>query len=575
MLILLVWACPPDAGHSPLMLVRYPSEMASKQPALKARDVQATYTLELARMSLPFEHPLPTVADETQDKEHEALPTIVVEPQDKEHEARPTVVVEPQDKEHEAGPTIAVVLQDKEHEARVESSQVPITYRYLTFETTLPLATQHSLGRPDGLPGPEPPDLTKYASPYTWPAFRKNMIVFLSCITTMLVCYAAGSYDAASGQISAKWDVSQTVSYLGISTFTFGFGVVPMVLAPFSEINGRRPIFIVTGILFVVSQLACAVTQSFSGLLVARFFVGVGGSTFSSTIGGVISDIYYKEDRNTPMALLPGAVLFGTGLGPLASGFLAQNLDWRWVFWVQVITCGICILAVITFFKETRGSVILSRKAAALNKWYEAREQSGLVGFEMLLGEKGSERESIRLRWKVKSDEERETVAKMVGISLYRPFHLLFTEPVVFFFSLWVAFSWAIIYLTFSIVPLVFTVNHNFDLQENGAVFAAMCVGSIISTIISMFQDKVARNYGKASSTPEGRLYFSCVQSGLLPVGLFWFGWTLAPSIHWIVPTMAIGCATMGLFSIYLAVCNYLADVYQTYASSALAAQSF
>lgn len=140
-------------------------------------------------------------------------------------------------------------------------------------------------------------------------------------------------------------------------------------------------------------------------------------------------------------------------------------------------------------------------------------------------------------------------------------------------------------------MPLVFTTNHNFNLEQNGAVFAgkiqrtalrlvltvmaAMCVGSIISTVISMFQEKVARHYGKMSSTPEGRLYFSCVQSAFLPIGLFWFGWTLAPSIHWIVPTMAIGCATMGLFSIYLAVCNYLADTYQRYASSALAAQSF
>lgn len=509
-------------------------------------------------------------------------------------------------------PTIAVGPQDKEHEARVESSQVPISYHYLTFETTLPFPSQHSSGGPDGIPGPEPPDLTKYASPFTWPAARKNTIVFLSCITTMLVCYAAGSYDAASGQISTKWGVSQTATYLGITTFTVGFGVAPMVLAPFSEINGRKPVFIVTGILFVVSQLACAVTRSFSGLLVARFFVGVGGSTFSSTIGGVISDIYHKEDRNTPMALLPGAVLFGVGLGPLASGFLAQNLDWRWVFWVQVITCGTCIFAVITLFKETRGSVILSRKAAVLNRWYEAREQSGLVGFEMPVNENSSERESQRVRWKVKSDEERETIAKMIGISLYRPFRecrpfsswhsqwslsnkhdadLLCTEPVVFFFSLWVSFSWAVLYLTFSIVPLVFTANHNFNLEQNGAVFAgkiqqtllrlaltvmsAMCVGSIISTVISMFQEKAAHQFGKSSSTPEGRLYFSCVQSGLLPIGLFWFGWTLAPSIHWIVPTMAIGCATMGLFSIYLAVCNYLADTYQIYASSALAAQSF
>ncbi len=102
-----------------------------------------------------------------------------------------------------------------------------------------------------------------------------------------------------------------------------------------------------------------------------------------------------------------------------------------------------------------------------------------------------------------------------------------------------------------------------------------MCVGSLISTVISIFQEKVARHYGKVSSTPEGRLYFSCVQSALLPIGIFWFAWTLAPSVHWIVPTMAIGCAIMGLFSIYLAVSNYLADTYHRYASSALAAQSF
>ncbi|KAH8601990.1 putative MFS multidrug transporter [Bisporella sp. PMI_857] len=472
--------------------------------------------------------------------------------------------------------TIALEAQlDEDPEARVDVNQESIIYHYLTFETTLPLASQSSSTSPDRLPAPEPPDLTDYISPFTWSASRKNTIIFLSCITSMFVCYAAGSYDAAWEQISTQWGVSQTTVYLGITMFTIGFGVAPMILAPFSELNGRKPVFVVTGILFWVSQLSCAVTRSFPGLLVARFFVGVGGSTFSSTIGGVISDIYHKEDRNTPMALFSGSALFGTGLGLLVSGFLAQNLDWRWVFWVQVITCGACILAVITFFKETRGSVILSRKAVILNRWYEAREEFGLVGFEMPLSENSSKCESQRIRWKVKSDEERETVAKMLSISLYRPFHLLCTEPVVFFFSLWASFSWAVLYLTFSIVPLVFTTNHNFTLEQNGAVFAAMCVGSLMSTVISLFQEKVAHRYGKISSTPEGRLYFSCVQSALLPIGLFWFAWTLAPSIHWIAPTMAIGCATMGLFSIYLAVFNYLADTYHRYASSALAAQSF
>ena len=101
-----------------------------------------------------------------------------------------------------------------------------------------------------------------------------------------------------------------------------------------------------------------------------------------------------------------------------------------------------------------------------------------------------------------------------------------------------------------------------------------MCIGALISTVLSIYQEKLGRHYGKISSTPEGRLYFSCVESALLPIGLFWFGWT-SSSVHWIVPALAVGCATMGIFSVYLAVFNYLADTYHRYASSALAAQSF
>ena len=129
------------------------------------------------------------------------------------------------------------------------------------------------------------------------------------------------------------------------------------------------------------------------------------------------------------MALFSGAALFGTGLGPLCSGFIAQHLSWRWVFYVQVIDCGLLILAVTIFFKETRGSVLLSRRAKLLNSWYEARERVGLVGMEMVVDCEGK-KQSQRIRWKVKSDEERESLAKMIAISIYRPFRTLYLSMV-------------------------------------------------------------------------------------------------------------------------------------------------
>ena len=298
----------------------------------------------------------------------------------------------------------------------------PIIYHYLTHETHLPSPT-HLGAAPNGARPDEAPDLQAYISPFTWPDSRKTFITWLSCAVTVVTAYTAGSYSPPSQQMSEYWGVSKVAILVGITTFTSGFAIAPMILAPFSELNGRKPVFIATGILFVVSQLCCAVTRSYAGMLVARFFAGVGGSTFSTMVGGVVSDIYHAEDRNTPMALFSGAALFGTGLGPLVSGFVAQHLSWRWVFYIQAITCGLHILAVSIFFKETRGSVLLSRKAKILNKWYEGRETLGLYGFDMP-SEQNEKLQSQRIRWKVQSDEERESLLKMIGISCYRPFRV-------------------------------------------------------------------------------------------------------------------------------------------------------
>lgn len=506
--------------------------------------------------------------------------------------------------EDNAGPLseqkTAFVLKDEEssgieneitsHDGIPDRSS-PITYHYLAFETSLPMPSRYASSNAIEVPCPPLPDLTMYTSPFEWPISRKNLIMCLSCIATMVTAYTAGSYSPAAGQMSAEWNVSQEAIVVGITTFCGGFAIAPMVLAPFSEINGRYPVFVGAGVLYWICQICCAATRSYPGMVVARFFTGCGSSVFSTMVGGVVSDLYHAKDRNTPMALFSGAALFGTGLGPLVSGFIAQNASWRWVFWLQAITCGILVAAVALFFKETRGSILLSRKARALNQWIEACEEAGYVGFDMLVSPGSEKTQPQRIRWKVTSDEERTSLSKMIGISVYRPFHLLSTEPVVFFFSLWVSFAWAILYLTFSSIPIVFQRSYHFNVQQCGAVFSAMSVGSTLSTFLSIYQDGWLYNYVNRSpkslkeqsgfikridlTSPEARLYFACIESTLLPVGLFWFGWTQFPSVPWIVPTLSVACSTMGIFSVYLATFNYFADVYHRYASSALAAQSF
>jgi len=218
------------------------------------------------------------------------------------------------------------------------TSADPIIYHYLTFDTDLPAPSQlpsphllpdHTSPLPPS-PPPSPPNIYRYSDPLDWSSSRKDAIIWLSCVATMFTAYAAGCYEAGVAQMSAEWHVSEIAATTGITIFTVGFAIAPMILAPLSEINGRRPLFLVTGGLFFVFVLITAVTPTFAGMLVARFLQGCVSSTFSSTVGGVVADIYTPKERNTPMTLFTGSALFGTGLGPLVSGFIAAHISWRW-----------------------------------------------------------------------------------------------------------------------------------------------------------------------------------------------------------------------------------------------------
>jgi len=64
------------------------------------------------------------------------------------------------------------------------------------------------------------------------------------------------------------------------------------------------------------------------------------------------------------------------------------------------------------------------------------------------------------------------------------------------------------------------------------------------------------------------------VAAFLFPIGCFIYAWTLQPGITWFAPFMGLLVLVFAIFAIYLATFAYLADVYQIYASSALAGQS-
>lgn len=150
---------------------------------------------------------------------------------------------------------------------------------------------------------------------------------------------------------------------------------------------------------------------------------------------------------------------------------------------------------------------------------------------------------------------------------------MLFTEPIVTVFSLWISFLWGFMYMLLESIGLV-TELHSYTPGQTGLVFLSICLGALLGNLTNPIQDWLYRRY-EPKKGPEARLFFACAGSLLFPIGCFIYGWTAYPHVSIAGPVVGITTLMLGVYIVYLAVFNYLADAYLIYASSALAAQSF
>jgi predicted MFS family arabinose efflux permease len=62
--------------------------------------------------------------------------------------------------------------------------------------------------------------------------------------------------------------------------------MLPAPFPPKKQVANSSQVFVGAGILYLICQICCAVTRSYAGMIVARFWLGCGSSVFSTMVGG-------------------------------------------------------------------------------------------------------------------------------------------------------------------------------------------------------------------------------------------------------------------------------------------------
>lgn len=366
--------------------------------------------------------------------------------------------------------------------------------------------------------------------------------------------------------------------YFATTARQFASAVVPLFIAPLSEHVGRKPVYLVSWGLFVVFLIPSAVAKHFATIVVGRLLDGAASAQFSVMAGGTISDIWGDgHGRSLAVALFSFASVIGIALGPFIGGVIVNTKEWHWygtssqpldltprvrfsnvyrIYVVQIIVNAGVFPILLFGVPETRYHIILSKRARGTSK----------EGVPTLSSSGGAQQPSF---------------ARTCKESLSRAVQMLAFEPAVISLTLWLSFVWALLFAFAQSIVQTYTTTYNYSSLQTSIVQLAISAGSLFALILSPIFNIIYMNSGTwnrecpGKVIPEARLYMALPGTICFIAGLFWYGWTLYPNLHPMLPTTGLFIIGVGIFALFFSVTTYLTDAYKDYASSALAVAAF
>ncbi|KAF2439536.1 MFS general substrate transporter [Karstenula rhodostoma CBS 690.94] len=393
-------------------------------------------------------------------------------------------------------------------------------------------------------------DFQEGESPQDWSMPKKCMVIFFMSFSTLVVVMYSTSYTSGIPGMLITFDVeSKTDLVLGLTTYLAGLALGSVILAPLSEMYGRRPVYLIAVAMFVVLIIPCALAQNLATILAVRFFGAFAGAAMISNAPGTVSDIVSDDYRALAFSVWSIGPMNGPVVGPLVGGFVFQYMGWRWTNWVVMIGSGVSWLMVFSI-GETYAPALLRTKSAKKRK------------------ETGEE------RWHSRYDDKKK-FWPLLKENLYRPLVMSVNEPICIFWNVYVALVYGVLYLCFVSYPIVFGELRGWSPGLTGLGYIGIGIGGMITICSEPLLRRLINSHKPDPATgkppPEAMVSVVCIAAVCVPVGEMIFAWTCTPDIHWVAPIIAGIPFGAGNCAVFIYASNYLVHSYGIYAASALA----
>jgi EmrB/QacA subfamily drug resistance transporter len=130
-----------------------------------------------------------------------------------------------------------------------------------------------------------------------------------------------------------------------VTAYVLGTTVSTPIWGKIGDLYGRKNIFIISIVIFMIGSALCGMAGStmlggpadgMTELIIFRAIQGLGAGGLMVNVMAIIGDLVPPRERGQYQGIMAGVMSLAMIAGPLVGGFITDNLNWRWAFYVNL-----------------------------------------------------------------------------------------------------------------------------------------------------------------------------------------------------------------------------------------------
>ncbi|MGH7842967.1 MAG: MFS transporter, partial [Candidatus Binataceae bacterium] len=115
---------------------------------------------------------------------------------------------------------------------------------------------------------------------------------------------------------------------------------------------GRKRYFLASVATFVLASASCGAARSLNEMVVFRLLQGVAGAAMIPLSQAILMESFPPQEQQLAMAMWGMGLMVAPILGPTVGGWITDNWNWRWNFYINVPLGGVAFMMVSSFVHD-------------------------------------------------------------------------------------------------------------------------------------------------------------------------------------------------------------------------------